>query len=71
MACFEVAFQTAGGGTLYFRQSDHLRRNYCAASILLEIALEPQIFLNGCAAACAASISAILIGIAQEQFEYD
>ena len=31
-------------------QSGHLRRNYCAATILLAIVLTPQLFLSGCAA---------------------
>ena len=32
----------------------------CGATVLLAIALAPQLFLNGCADACAASILAIL-----------
>ena len=36
----------------------------CAATILLEIALAPQLFLIGCADSCAASIIAILSAIA-------
>ena len=41
----------------------------CAANISLAIALAPQLFLNGCADACAASILAILSAIAQAQFK--
>ena len=41
----------------------------CAATILLAIALAPQLFLNGCADACTASILAILSAIAQAQFK--
>ena len=41
-----------------------------SATILLAIALAPQLFLNGCADACAASILAILNAIAQPQFKY-
>ena len=48
-----------------------LRRNYCGATILLAIALAPQLFLNDCAHATAASISAILSAIAQAQLNYD
>ena len=42
----------------------------CGATSLLAIALEPQLFLNGCADACAASILAILSAIAQAQVKY-
>ena len=42
----------------------HLRRNNCGATILLAIALAPQLFLSGCADACAASTLAILSAIA-------
>ena len=52
-----------------------LRRNNCGASVLRSyftcVALAPQLFLNGCADACAASILAILSAIAQVQFNYD
>ena len=48
-----------------------LRHNYCGATIVLAIALAPQLFLKGCADACSASILAILSAIAQAQFEYD
>ena len=41
------------------------------ATISLAIALAPQLFLNGCADACAASILAILSAIAQAQVKYD
>ena len=37
----------------------------------LAIALAPQLFLNGCSDACAASILAILSAIAQAQVKYD
>ena len=43
----------------------------CCATILLAIALAPELFLNGCADACAASILAILSAIAQAQLNYD
>ena len=43
----------------------------CGATILLVIALAPQLLLNACADACAASILAILSAIAQAQFKYD
>ena len=42
-------------------------RNYFSS----DIAVLPQLFLNGCADACAASILAILSAIAQAQFKYD
>ena len=41
------------------------------ATILLVIALAQQLFLSGCADACAASILAILSAIAQAQVKYD
>ena len=41
----------------------------CAATISLAIARVPQLFLNGCADARAASILAILSAIAQAQFK--
>ena len=43
----------------------------CGATILLAIALAPQLFLNGCADTCAASILVILSAIAQAQFKYN
>ena len=43
----------------------------CGATILLAIALAPQLVSNGCADACAASVLAILNAIAQKQFKYD
>ena len=43
----------------------------CSATSSLAITLAPQLFLNGCADACAASISAILSAIAQAQVKYD
>ena len=42
----------------------------CGAAILLAIALVPQLFLSGCADACAASILAILSTVVQAQFKY-
>ena len=42
----------------------------CGATILLAIVFAQQLFLNGCADACAASILAILSAIAQAQFKY-
>ena len=42
----------------------HLRRNDCGATILLAIPLAQELFLNGCADVCAASILAILSAIA-------
>ena len=39
----------------------------CSATILLAIALAPQLLLNDYADACTASILAILSAIAQEQ----
>ena len=42
----------------------------CGATILLAIVLAPQLFLNGCSDACAASILAILSAIAQAQFKF-
>ena len=42
----------------------------CSATISLAIALVPQLFLNSCADACAASILAILSAIAQAQVKY-
>ena len=47
-----------------------MRRNNYRATILLAIALSLQLFLNGCADACAASILAILSAIALAQFKY-
>ena len=41
----------------------------CGATILLEIALASQLFLNDCADPCATSILAILSTIAQVQFK--
>ena len=38
----------------------------CGAAISLAISLAPQLFLNGCADACAASILAILSAIASQ-----
>ena len=49
----------------------HFRRNYCGAIILLATALAPQLILNDCADACAASNLAILIAIAQALSKYD
>ena len=49
----------------------HLHRNNCGATIILAIARPPQLFLNGYADACAASILAILSAIAQAEFKYD
>ena len=43
----------------------------CSATMLRAIALAPQLFLNGCADACTASIWATLSAIAQAQFKYD
>ena len=43
----------------------------CGTTILLAIALVPQLFLNECADTCTASILAILSAIAQAQFKYD
>ena len=43
----------------------------CGATILLAIALAPQLFLNGCANASAATFLAILSAIAQAQFKCD
>ena len=51
--------------------SGHLRRNNCGATIVLAIALAPQLFLTGCADAFAASILAVLSAIVQAQFKYD
>ena len=48
-----------------------MRRNYCGATILLAIALAPQLFLNSCADACAASILAILSEITRARLKYD
>ena len=45
--------------------------SYCGATISLAIALVPQLFLNGCIDACAASILAILSAIAQAQVKND
>ena len=42
----------------------------CGLTILLAITLAPQLFLNGCADAYAASILAILRAIAHAQFKY-
>ena len=42
----------------------------CAATILLAIALAPQLFLDGYAEAYTASILAILSAILQAQFKY-
>ena len=42
----------------------------CGATISLGIALAPQLFLNGSADACAASILAILSAIAQVKYNY-
>ena len=41
---------------LIISRGGHLRRNNSGATISLAIALAPQLFLNGCADACAASI---------------
>ena len=41
------------------------------ATISLAIELAQQLFLSGCADACAESILAILSAIAQAQFKYD
>ena len=49
----------------------HAEVGTCVATILLAIALVPQLFLNSCADACAASIFAILSAIAQAQVKYD
>ena len=42
-----------------------------SATILLALAPAPQVFLNGCADACAASIFAILSAIVQALLKYD
>ena len=49
----------------------YVRRKYCSASISLATALAPQLFLNGCTDAYAASILAILSEITQAQFKFD
>ena len=42
----------------------------CDKTILLAVALAPQLFLNGCADACVPSILANLSAIAHTQFIY-
>ena len=51
--------------------SVHAEVGTCVATILLAIALVPQLFLSSCTDACAASIFAILSAIAQVQVKYD
>ena len=67
---FRFNVSTELGGCIYKVQPEvgicHaiIAAQACGATILLAIALAPQLFLNGRADACAASISAILRAIA-------
>ena len=54
----------------------HLRRNNCSASFAaqlfhLQLRFTPQLFLNCCDDACAASILAILSAIVQVKYDYE